>query len=190
MGAALDYDRGCDAGLIIASDDPRALRLYALVRIRARADLQGHGHGRPELLIPRSDPGIVRRSIPRSSSTLARDLARRTRRSAHARSRRWRASRGASFFAAGGPRLRGDLCRAGHLAARRHATSRLPTALFWYGLDQAAGRTRSRSAGSAGASNGRWSLPGGAAVVQHLRRDRNARSVGPLHPYIPSPPFA
>ena len=34
--------------LIIASDDPRALRLYASSGFRARADLQGHGHGRSE----------------------------------------------------------------------------------------------------------------------------------------------
>ena len=44
MRAALGYDRGCDAGLIVASDDPQALRLYASSGFALEPHLAGHGH--------------------------------------------------------------------------------------------------------------------------------------------------
>jgi predicted N-acetyltransferase YhbS len=82
MQSALNYDQGCVGGLIVASDDPRALRLYASSGFALEAShVQGHGLDRPGA-DPRPAPGDRTGSQERARDARA-DLPRRARRRPH-----------------------------------------------------------------------------------------------------------
>jgi predicted N-acetyltransferase YhbS len=187
MRAALGYDRGCDAGLIVASDDPRALRLYASSGFALEPTFKATGTVDPSLLPP-PDPGIAPVD-PEQLSTLDA-ISRVARGAAHTPDLEVARFAGASFF-----RLedRGFVATyPGRGIWMLAATDeQAATALFWYGLEQ----VQDEPAVEIGWISGRqqWALD--ICLAARLSFSTYGAigtrgSVGPLHPYIPSPPFA
>jgi ribosomal protein S18 acetylase RimI-like enzyme len=189
LEAALGYGAGVDAGLIVASSDPRALRLYGLAGFALRPAFETTGEldrGR----LPRADPA-VRQAGEDDLEALAA-ISRDVRGAAHTIDLRYALGRGARLlrhgdrgFAVVMPGMLVWL-----LAARDPEAAQ---ALLWSALELVGDVGEGRP-------TVRWIAGGQDWAIDVLLRagfglsPRGALCVrgrpGPLHPYLPSPPFA
>lgn len=184
---ALGYADGTDAGLIVSSSDPRALRLYALAGFLLRPTFEASGVVDRRAL-SRLDPA-VRESDGSDLESLA-PVSRGLRGAPHTREIEFQMSRGFRLLRAGDRGF--ALAMEGHsvwmVAARDEEAAR---ALLWSGLALAGESERPLVRWITGDQD--WAVdvvlraglqltPAGALGV----RGRP----GPLWPFIPSPPFA
>jgi len=187
VDAALEYDRDADAALIIASNDPRATRLYGSSGFRLEPTFKATGTVDPSL-IPGLHPGIVEVS-PCELETLA-PISRAARGAAHTRDLGLAVNRGASVFAL---EDRGFAVTMPGRGVWLLATRDEPAAtdLLWYALDQLREEPRIVIDFVSGAQQ--WALQVFLAARLSFRSYGaicTRGDVGPLHPYIPSPSFA
>jgi predicted N-acetyltransferase YhbS len=185
--AALEYDRDVDAALIIASNDPRATRLYGSSGFRLEPTFKATGTVDPTL-IPDLHPGIVEVS-PSELETLA-PISRAVRGAAHTRDLGLALSRGSSVFALEDRGFVMTMPGRGVwlLAARDEQAA---TDLLWHALGHLSEEPRIVIDFVSGAQQ--WALQVfiSARLSFHSYGAICTRGdVGPLHPYIPSPPFA
>jgi predicted N-acetyltransferase YhbS len=185
--AALGYDRDTDAGVIIASNDPRALRLYGTSGFRLDPTFQVTGSV-DATLIPELHPDIT--EVPPADLETLAPISRAVRGAAHTLDFGVALIRGASVFRLGD---RGFVVTTPGrgvwmLAARDEDAAQ---ALLWYGLHQLKNERRIEIGFVSGQQQ--WALD----VVLAARLSFRAYGaigtrgvLGPLHPYIPSPPFA
>jgi predicted N-acetyltransferase YhbS len=187
MQSTLDYERGCDGGLIIASNDPRALRLYGSSGFALEATFKANGTIDPAAL-PDPDPAISA-VAPAELGTLE-TISRAVRGATHGPDLEVAVLRSSSVF-----RLeqRGFVVAmpgrgVWALAATDEQAAR---ALLWHAL----GELRHEPRIEIGWISGRqqWAID----VLLAARLSLTAYgaigtrgSVGPMYPYIPSPPFA
>jgi len=187
MARALEYGAGCDAGLIVSSSDPRALRLYARSGFSLRPTLQALGTiDRSALPPPAAD---LREGGEGDLDALA-TISREVRGAPHTDELRYALGRGGQLlvlddrgFAVAAPELGLWL-----LAARDEAAA---SALLWAALARADDGVHAR-VGWITAEQG-WAvdvaLRAGLALSPHgalcVRGDP-----GSLGPYLPSAPFA
>jgi predicted N-acetyltransferase YhbS len=187
MQAALGYERGCDGGLIISSDDPRALRLYASSGFALEPTFKATGTV-DQALLPTPHPGITPVD-PEQLSTLG-PISRAARGAAHTPDLEVARFAGASFFQL---EDRGFVVTyPGRGIWMLAATDeRAATALFWHGLDQVEDEPEVEIGWISGRQQ--WALD--VCLAARLSFSTYGAigtrgEVGPLHPYIPSPPFA
>jgi predicted N-acetyltransferase YhbS len=187
MRAALGYDRDTHAGAVIASNDPRALRLYGSSGFRLEPTFEVTGQV-DATLIPELHPGIVE-VAPIELGTLA-PISRHVRGAAHTLDFGVALMRGASVF-----RLddRGFVVTTPGrgvwmLAARDDDAAQ---ALLWYGLYQLRDERRIDIAFVTGQQQ--WAIDVFLAAKLPFKSYGAVATrgdLGPLYPYIPSPPFA
>ncbi|HWD70698.1 MAG TPA: hypothetical protein VG293_10925 [Solirubrobacteraceae bacterium] len=187
MDSTLDYDCDCEGGLIIASNDPRALRLYASSGFALEAAFKANGTVDSSAL-PEPDPAITP-VAPAELGSLG-VISRTARGAAHTPDLEVALFRGSSIsrledrgFVVSMPG-RGVWA----LAARDEQAA---TALLWHALVE----LRAEPQIEIGWITGRqqWAIE----VLLAARLSLSAYgaigtrgAVGPMHPYIPSPPFA
>jgi predicted N-acetyltransferase YhbS len=187
MQSALGYGGGCSGGLIVASADPRALRLYASSGFALDATFRATGSVDPALL-PEPHPAIS--AVPRSELATLGPISRAARGTAHTPDLDVALLRGATIS-----RLedRGFVVTIPDrgiwaLAARDEQAA---TALLWHGLAE----SRNEPAVDIGWISGRQQWAIDVLLAARLSISTYGAlctrgAVGPLHPYIPSPPFA
>ncbi|HEX3804733.1 MAG TPA: GNAT family N-acetyltransferase [Solirubrobacteraceae bacterium] len=185
--AALGYERDTDAGVIIASNDSRALRLYGTSGFRLEPSFQVTGSV-DATLIPELHPDITEVQ-PLELERLA-PISRAVRGAAHTLDLGVALMRGASIYCLGD---RGFVVTTPGrgvwaLAARDEGAAQ---ALLWYGLHQ----LRDERKIEIGFVTGRqqWAIDVFLAARLPFRSYGAVAThgnLGPLHPYIPSPPFA
>ena len=187
MDAALTYGADKPDGLIVASNDPRALRLYASLGFRLRPTFQAEG---------RVDAGRIpkrhREIVPVTGDELPEldPVSRAVRGAGHSQDLKLDRDRGSQVFRLGGrgwvavDPLRGVR----GLAALDEEAAQ---ALLWHGLSEC----RDLEVLEVGWITGeqQWAIE----VLLAARVPFKAYGAfgvrgepGPLHPYIPSPPFA
>jgi ribosomal protein S18 acetylase RimI-like enzyme len=187
MERALEYAAGTDAGLIVSSSDPRALRLYGRSGFSLRPSFCALGTVARGLL-PRPDAAI-REGGPADLDALEA-ISREVRGAPHTLELRYALGRGATLllidghgFAVAAPELGVWL-----LAARDDAAA---TALLWAALAHVADGVRAR-VGWITAEQG-WAidvaLRAGLELTVHGALCIRGRP-GPLRPFLPSAPFA
>lgn len=185
--AALEYERDADAALIIASNNPRATRLYGSCGFRLEPTFKATGAVDPALM-PDLHPGIV--GVPPSELETLAPISRAVRGAAHTRDLGLALSRGASVFAIENRGFVVTMPGRGVwlLAARDEPAA---TDLLWYALSRLTEEPRIVIDFVSGAQQ--WALQVflAARLSFHSYGAICSRGdVGPLHPYIPSPPFA
>ncbi len=185
--AAVGYDRDTDAGIIMSSNDPRALRLYGTSGFRLEPTFQATGSV-DAALIPELHPSIT--EVPPGELETLAQISRAVRGASHTLDFGVALIRGASVF-----RLedRGFVVTTPGrgiwmLAAR---DDNVAQALLWYGLHQLKDERRIEI--SFVTARQQWALDVLLAARLSFKSygaigTRGA--LGPLHPYIPSPPFA
>jgi predicted N-acetyltransferase YhbS len=187
MQSALNYDQGCVGGLIVASDDPRALRLYASSGFALEATFKATGSIDPAL-IPDRHPAIA--PVPRSELVTLGPISRAARGAAHTPDLEVALLRGSSIsrlddrgFVVTTPG-RGIWA----LAARDEEAA---TALLWHGLAEVQEEPTIDIGWISGSQQ--WAID----VLLTARLSITSYgalctrgAIGPLYPYIPSPPFA
>jgi predicted N-acetyltransferase YhbS len=187
MQAALDYDQGCAGGLIVASADPRALRLYASSGFTLEATFRATGSVDPTLL-PDAHPSIS--SVARNELGSLGPISRAARGAAHTPDLDVALLRGStvSRFEDRGFVVTMPGRGIWTLAARDEEAA---TALLWHGLAE----VQDEPAIDVGWISGRQQWAIDVLVAARLSISNYGAlctrgTVGPLHPYIPSPPFA
>jgi predicted N-acetyltransferase YhbS len=187
MHSTLAYGRACAGGLIIASDDPRALRLYASSGFALEATFKATGT-LERALIPEPHPAIT--AVRRAELGSLGSISRAARGAAHTPDLEVALFRGASIS-----RLedRGFIVTmpgrgVWALAARDKQAA---AALLWYGLNE----VRDEPNIDIGWISGRqqWAIDVLLAArlsITSYGALCTRGAVGPLHPYIPSPSFA
>jgi ribosomal protein S18 acetylase RimI-like enzyme len=187
VDATLGYDRGTDSGVIIASNDPRALRLYGTSGFRLEPTFRADGPVDASL-IPAPDPGIA--ELPPIELERLAPISRAVRGASHTLDLGVELLRGASIFwledrgfvvttPGRGVRM---------VAARDDDAAR---ALLWYGLHQLRGEPMIDVSFVTGQQQ--WALEVLLAARLSLRAYGAIATrgrVGPMHPYIPFPPLA
>lgn len=187
LNATLGYGADTEAGIIIASNDPRALRLYGSSGFRLEPTFEAEGRVDPAL-IPELHPDIER--VPHSELERLEPISRAVRGAAHTQDLAVAAERGAGIFALAD---RGFVITSPGrgvwlLAARDEQAAR---ALLWFGLDQLKGDPRVEISFVSGRQQ--WALEVFLAArlpFKSYGAIATRGDVGPLYPYIPSPPFA
>lgn len=187
LDRALEYRNGSDAGLIVSSSDPRALRLYGLAGFALRPAFEAAGRVDRRVL-PRPDPAIVE-SDGSDLDELA-DISRAVRGAPHTAELAFTIGRDFRLLRLGerGFAVASETHGVWMLAARDEAAA---SALLWSGLALAGDADRAHVRWVTGGQD--WAIdvllqaglqltPAGALGVQG--------NPGPLHPFIPSPPFA
>jgi predicted N-acetyltransferase YhbS len=187
MHSALDYGRACAGGLIVASDDPRALRLYASSGFALEATFKAAGTIDPAL-IPDGHPAIT--AVGRAELDSLGSISRAARGAAHTPDLEVALFRGSSIsrledrgFVVTTPG-RGIWA----LAARDEDAA---TALLWHGLNQFQDEPNIDIGWISGRQQ--WAIDVLLAArlsITSYGALGTRGAVGPLHPYIPSPPFA
>ena len=184
---ALSYEHGTDAGLIVSSNDSRALRLYARAGFSLRPAFDAEGPVDRRAL-PRADPR-VREAASADLEALAA-ISRDVRGAPHTAEVRFAMSRGARLLAL---EQRGfAVVQPGYgvwlLAARDEGTA---TALLWSALGLSGVAERAAVRWIVGGQD--WAIK---VVVEAGLRLTAAGALcvrgapGPLHPFVPSGPFA
>jgi ribosomal protein S18 acetylase RimI-like enzyme len=187
MGSALDYGPDSRGGLIIASNDPRALRLYASSGFSLEATFKADGAVDPSTL-PQPHPQITSVAAPEFPELEA--ISRAARGAAHTPDLEVALFRGATvsrledrgFVVAMPGRGVWALAACDEEAA---------TALLWHALGELCEESRIEIGWISGRQQwalealvaARFSFTGYGAICAR-------GAVGPLHPYIPSPSFA
>ena len=186
MQSTLDYGRGSTGGLIVASSDPRALRLYASSGFALEATFKATGTIDPAL-IPGRHPAIT--PVPRSELGTLGPISRAARGAAHTPDLEVALFRGSSISRLEDRGFVVTMPGRGvwALAAR---DERAATALLWHALDEVQDESI-----DIGWISGRQQWAIDVLVAARISiTDYGALctrgAVGPLHPYIPSPPFA
>jgi predicted N-acetyltransferase YhbS len=186
MQSALGYDRGCAGGLIVASADPRALRLYASSGFALEATFKATGTIDPALM-PGRHPAIT--PVPRAELATLGPISRAARGAAHTPDLEVALFRGASISRLEDRGFVVTMPGRGvwALAARDEQAA---TALLWHALDESQDESI-----DIGWISGRQQWAIDVLVAARLSITSYGAlctrgAVGPLHPYIPSPPFA
>ena len=186
MRSTLAYDRGSAGGLIVASDDPRALRLYASSGFALEATFKATGTVDPTLM-PDRHPGIT--PVPRAELDTLGPISRAARGAAHTPDLEVALFRGSSVSRLEDRGFVVTMPGRGvwALAARDEQAA---TALLWHALDEA-----HEESIDIGWISGRQQWAIDVLVAARLSITSYGAlctrgAVGPLHPYIPSPPFA
>jgi predicted N-acetyltransferase YhbS len=186
MQSALDYDRGSAGGLIVASADPRALRLYASSGFALEATFKATGTTDPALM-PDRHPAIT--PVPRAELDTLGSISRAARGAAHTPDLEVALFRGASISRLEDRGFVVTMPGRGvwALAARDEQAA---TALLWHALDEA-----QEESIDIGWISGRQQWAIDVLVAARLSITSYGAlctrgAVGPLHPYIPSPSFA
>ncbi|HEY2768987.1 MAG TPA: GNAT family N-acetyltransferase [Solirubrobacteraceae bacterium] len=187
LGRALEYRNGSDAGLIVSSNDPRAMRLYGLAGFSLRPTFEATGDVDRRAL-PRPDPAIVE-SDGDELEELA-DIARAVRGAPYTPELAFTLGRGLRLLRHGdrGFAVASESRGVWMLLARDEAAA---SALLWNGLALVEAAARPVARWVTGGQD--WAIeillkaglqlrPAGALCVRG--------DPGPLHPFIPSPPFA
>jgi ribosomal protein S18 acetylase RimI-like enzyme len=184
---ALAYDAGTDAGLIVSSSDPRALRLYGLAGFSLRPAFEAGGTV-DRRAQPRPEPGI-READGRDVEAVA-GISREIRGAPHTAELVFQLGRGFRMLRFGDRGF--ALAQEGHgvwmVVARDDEAAQ---ALLWSGLELAGEAERPLVRWITGGQD--WAIdvllraglrlvPAGALAVRGCP--------GPLRPFIPSPPFA
>lgn len=187
MQAALGYDRDCSGGLIVASDDPRALRLYGSSGFALEATFRATGAVDPALL-PDAHPAIT--PVPAAQLDTLAPISRAARGAAHTPDLGVALYRNSSFFRLEDRGFVATMPGRGvwTLAARDEQAA---AALLWHALAQ----LQNERAIEIGWISGRqqWALDVLLAArlsVTSYGALASRGAVGPLYPYLPSPPFA
>lgn len=187
MQSALDYDRGCTGGLIVASSDPRALRLYASSGYTLEATFKATGTVDPALL-PAPHPAIS--AVASGDLGTLGPISRAARGAAHTPDLDVALYRGSSVS-----RLedRGFVVTTPGrgIWALAALDEEAATALLWHGLAEG----QDEPSIDIGWISGRqqWAIDVLLAArlsIENYGAICTRGAVGPLHPYIPSPPFA
>jgi predicted N-acetyltransferase YhbS len=186
MQSALDYDRGSAGGLIVASADPRALRLYASSGFALEATFKATGTIDPGL-IPDCHPAIT--PVPRAELDTLGPISRAARGAAHTPDLEVALFRGSSISRLEDRGFVVTMPGRGvwALAARDEPAA---AALLWHAL----GEVQDGSI-DIGWISGRqqWAIDvlvaARLSITSYGALCRRG-AVGSLHPYIPSPPFA
>lgn len=188
MHATLDYDQGCTGGLIIASSDPRALRLYGSAGFALEPAFRASGTIDASALPAEANPAITP-VAPEDLWALA-EISRAVRGAAHTPDLEVALFRDAGFHRLEDRGFVVTMPGRGvwALAARDEQAA---TTLLWHGLAE----LRDEPNVDIGWITGRqrWAIEVLLAARLSLTTYGAvcARGdVGALHPYIPSPPFA
>jgi GNAT superfamily N-acetyltransferase len=186
LNAALTYDRGTEAGMIMASNDPRALRLYGSSGFALHPTFEAKGKVDPDRM-PEPDPAIT---VVRADQILTlAPISRALRGAAHTRELELGLGNGATIF-----RLED---RGFVVASRGRGVSTLAardeqaaTALLWRALAHLQNDAETEI--SFITDDQQWAID--VLLLARLPfQSYGAVAVrgnpGPLAPYIPSPPF-
>ena len=187
LETALTYDRDTDAGIIIASNDPRALRIYASAGFRLAPTFRVDGGPIPALL-QSPDPRIT--EVPASELETLAPLSRGVRGAAHTRDLPIALSRGGEVLRLEDRGFVVTMPGRGiwALAARDEEAA---SALLWAGFHRLRDEPQIGIAFVGG--DQQWALDVFlAARLSFYAHGAIATrgAIGPLYPYIPSPPFA
>ena len=188
MHSVLGYERGCAGGLIIASNDPRALRLYASSGYVLEPTFQAGGKIDPAALPAHANPAIT--PVAAGELGTLEPISRAARGPAHTPDLEVPLARGASISRLEDRGFVVTMPGRGvwALAARDDNAA---VSLLWHGLAELV----HEPAVEIGWISGRqqWAID----VLLAARLSLTAYgaigtrgAVGPLYPYIPSPPFA
>jgi predicted N-acetyltransferase YhbS len=187
MESTLDHERGCRGGLIIASNDPRALRLYGSSGFALEATFKANGTIDPAAL-PDPDPAITT-VAPAELGSLA-PISRAVRGATHGPDLEVAVLRSSSVFRLGD---RGFVVTMPGRGVWALAATDEPaaTALLWHGLAELRHEPRIEIGWISGRQQ--WAID----VLLAARLSLSAYGaigtrgeVGPMYPYIPTPPFA
>jgi ribosomal protein S18 acetylase RimI-like enzyme len=187
MERSLEYGGDADGGLIVASNDPRAMRLYAQSGFSLLPTLKAEG-ATDRRRLPRPDPRI-REGDHQDLEALA-EISREVRGAAHTSELEFALGRDGQLLRLGDRGF--AVARPGHslwlLVARDEDAAR---ALLWHGLERVGNTDR---------ASVRWITAEQQWAIEVLVRARLGLSaygalcvrgdVGPLRPFIPSGPFA
>jgi predicted N-acetyltransferase YhbS len=185
--ATLDYYGECRGGIIIASNDPRALRLYGSSGFALEPTFKASGSV-DTTRMPTLSPQIV--EIGPAQVDVLAPISRAVRGAAHTHDLAVALTRNASVFALAGSGFVVTMPGRGiwALAARDEEAARM---LLWFGLAQL--RDEPRVEVGWITARQQWAID----VILDARLSLTAYgaiatrgSLGPMHPYIPSPPFA
>ncbi len=187
MYSALEYGRECDGGLIVASSDPRALRLYASSGYALEATFKANGTIDPSAL-PDANPAI--RPVTAAELGTLAPLSRAARGATHTPDLEVALLRGSTISRLEDRGFVVTMPGRGvwALAARDEQAG---AALLWHSLAQLRDEPRIEVGWISGRQQ--WAID----VLLAARLSLTAYgaiatrgAVGPLYPYIPSPPFA
>jgi predicted N-acetyltransferase YhbS len=189
VNATLEYGRdSTDRAIIIASNDPRAMRIYASSGFRLEPTFEASGALPDPSVIPELHPEIT--TVPESELDTLAPISRAVRGAYHGPDLEFLVSRGATVFRLGD---RGFACAAidrgvSLLAALDEEAA---TALLWRALDHIKEAPNIKISFVPAAQQ--WAL----AVFLAARISFSAQggiatrgNLGPMYPYIPSPAFA
>jgi predicted N-acetyltransferase YhbS len=189
LNATLEYGHNTtDQAIIIASNDPKALRIYASSGFRLEPTFEVEGPLPDPALIPPIHPDIT--IVPESELETLAPISRAVRGAEHTIDLRFLASRGATVFRLGD---RGFTVAAAGRGVQIVAAldEEAATALLWCALDHLKQEPKIEVSFVTGQQQ--WAL----AVFIAARLPFKAYggvatrgNLGPLYPYIPSPPFA
>jgi hypothetical protein len=187
MQSTLAHGSGCDGGLIIASDDPRALRLYASAGYALEATYKATGTVDPELL-PERHPSIT--PVARTDLATLGPISRAARGAAHTPDLDVALFRDASISRLEDRGFVVTMPGRGvwALAARDEEAA---AALLWHGLSEFQDEPTFDIGWVSGRQ--RWAIDVLLAArlsITTYGTICTRGAVGPLHPYIPSPSFA
>jgi GNAT superfamily N-acetyltransferase len=184
---ALEYGREADAGVIVSSNDPRALRLYGLSGFSLLPTFQAEGSLRRASL-PRPDPGL--RDVGRADLEALEEISREVRGAPHTAELEFALVRGARIVRIAERGFAVTMPDHGVwlLVARDDVTA---SALLWSALELV---------GEAESTAVRWITGEQEWAIDLLLRAGLQLSaygalcvrgrLGPLHPFLPSGPFA
>ncbi len=185
LARTLDYGADADSGLIVSSNDPRALRLYAEHGFSLRPTFDAEGELARDVL-PRTRPDV--REVPEDALDALEPLSREIRGAPHTPELRYLFARGGHVIAIGDRGFAGVLPDRGPwlLIARDEETA---TALLWAAIERAGERVSVRCI--TGAQD--WAIE--VVVRAGLRFAAHGAlcvrgTPGALRPFLPSMPFA
>lgn len=189
LNATLEYGRdSTDRAIIIASNDPRALRLYASSGFRLEPSFEVQGPIPDPRLIPPIDPEIT--IVPESELATLAPISRAVRGAEHTVDLRFLVSRGATVFRLGD---RGFTVASAGRGVQLVAAldEQAATALLWCALNHVKHEAGIEVSFVTGQQQ--WALSVFIAARLSFKAFgalATRGNLGPMHPYIPSPPFA
>jgi predicted N-acetyltransferase YhbS len=187
MQSTLEYEGGSRGGLIIASNDPRALRMYATTGFALEATFKANGTIDPTAL-PDPNPAISE-VAPAELGTLG-SISRAVRGATHGPDLEVAVLRSSSVFRLSDRGFVVTMPGRG-VWALAATDEQAATALLWHGLAELRHEPRIEIGWISGRQQ--WAID----VLLAARLSLTAYGaigtrgdVGPMYPYIPTPPFA